>query len=213
MDVDRGDIALVRTRMERAELGEGHFEDWMDWPVHWSGIWVGALGALALALIFGLVGIAVGAHQAGPARALARPSDFGTPALIFSVLGAFFSFVLGGWIAGRLTGLRNAERGALHGAIVWLVSIPIFLLMAAFGATSLFGGWYGGLAGTPIWVTPSATIVDPVTLAAARNSALGALTAMLIGLIGAVLGGWMASGEPMMIARRAERDRELQRAA
>jgi len=30
-----------------------------------------------------------------------------------------------------------------------------------------------------------------------RNSALGALTALLLGLVGSVIGGWMASGEPM----------------
>jgi len=31
----------------------------------------------------------------------------------------------------------------------------------------------------------------------ARNGALGALTALLLGLVGSVVGGWMASGEPM----------------
>jgi hypothetical protein len=33
----------------------------------------------------------------------------------------------------------------------------------------------------------------------ARNSALTAITALLLGLVGAVLGGWLASGEPMSI--------------
>ena len=28
-------------------------------------------------------------------------------------------------------------------------------------------------------------------------AALGALTALLLGLVGSVIGGWMASGEPM----------------
>jgi len=30
-----------------------------------------------------------------------------------------------------------------------------------------------------------------------RNTAIGAATALLLGLMGAVVGGWMASGEPM----------------
>jgi hypothetical protein len=30
-----------------------------------------------------------------------------------------------------------------------------------------------------------------------RNSALGAVTALLLGLMGSVIGAWMASGEPM----------------
>jgi uncharacterized membrane protein YeaQ/YmgE (transglycosylase-associated protein family) len=32
---------------------------------------------------------------------------------------------------------------------------------------------------------------------ATRNSAIGAVTALLLGLMGSVIGGWMASGEPM----------------
>ncbi|HEV8058479.1 MAG TPA: hypothetical protein VGP68_01320 [Gemmataceae bacterium] len=34
---------------------------------------------------------------------------------------------------------------------------------------------------------------------AVRNSALGAVTALLLGLVGSVLGGWMACGEPMSL--------------
>lgn len=32
---------------------------------------------------------------------------------------------------------------------------------------------------------------------AARNSALGAITALLLGLIGSVIGGWLGSRKPM----------------
>lgn len=172
-------------------------ERWMRWPVYWSAIWVGALAALGVALLFGLAGIALGAHQVGPAVRVTRWSDIGLGALIFSVVGAFFSFVVGGWVATRIAGLRQSEPGMLHGAIVWLVAVPLLLLLAALGAGTFFGGWYGGLAGTPIWVTPPAVPVDPAAATAARNAALGALTALLLGLVGSVIGGWMASGEPM----------------
>jgi hypothetical protein len=40
---------------------------------------------------------------------------------------------------------------------------------------------------------------DPNAAAAARNAALGAVTGLLIGLVGSVIGGWMASGEPMTL--------------
>jgi hypothetical protein len=40
----------------------------------------------------------------------------------------------------------------------------------------------------------------------ARNTALGALTALLLGLVGSVLGGWMASGEPMSFTHYRKRD-------
>lgn len=182
------------------------------WPVYWSAIWVGALSALALALIFGLIGTAIGAHQIG--KKVVQLSDLSLGGLIFSVAGAFFSFVVGGWVAGKIAGLRFAETAALHGTIVWLVTLPALLVLAAFGAGSFFGGWYGGLAGTPVWATSSTVTADPSAAMAARNSALGAVTALLIGLIGSLIGGWMASGEPMSLTyRRAEEEhREPQRA-
>lgn len=39
-----------------------------------------------------------------------------------------------------------------------------------------------------------------------RNMALGAVAALLIGLMGAVIGGWMASGEPMSFTYYRRRD-------
>ena len=41
-----------------------------------------------------------------------------------------------------------------------------------------------------------------------RNSALAAAVAMLLGLLGATLGGWMASGEPMTLGHYRRRTAE-----
>jgi hypothetical protein len=167
--------------------------------VSWSAIWVGALAALAVALIIGLIGIAVGAHQLGPDARLVSWRKVQMLTLVFSVCGAFFSFVVGGWAAGKILGSPRSEASVLHGAIVWLVTLPLFLVLASLGAANLFGSWYGGLAGTPVWVTPTTAMVDPQTAAIAKNAALGALVALLVGLTGGVIGGWLASGEPMTL--------------
>jgi hypothetical protein len=183
-------------------------ETWVPWPVSWSAIWVGALATIALALLFGLVGIALGLHLLGPSGRIVDWHKFGIGALIFSVCGAFFSGVVGGWVAGKVAGILRSEPAMLHGAIVWLVTVPLLLALAALGAGSYFGGWYGGLAGQAVWATPPSVpgpALEPAARAAAeqeaarvaRNSALGAVTALLLGLVGSVLGGWMASGEPM----------------
>ena len=42
---------------------------------------------------------------------------------------------------------------------------------------------------------------------ATRNAALGAVTALLLGLVGSVIGGWMASGEPMTFSYDRTRNR------
>jgi len=183
--------------MER-ELEPG----WRPWPV-WSAVWVGALSALAVGLVIGLIGYAIGAHQLTAPRTM----TFGNVRLlttIFSVAGAFFAFVVGGWVAGRILGARRAEPAILHGVIAWLVTVPLMLLLGAVGASAMWGGWYGGLVASPVWMaTPPTT---PEIAAAVRNGALAAVAALLLGLVGSVIGGWMASGEPMMLGHYRRRD-------
>ncbi len=174
--------------------------EWTRWPVAWSAIWVGALTALAVGLIIGLLGFAVGANE------VSRYVDWKKLSLItavFSIGGAFFAFVAGGWTAARIAGIRRSEPAILHGAIVWLVALPLLLALAAVGASG-FGGWYGGLSGMS-WTAAAAS--DPDLATATRNNALATAVALLLGLVGAVLGGWMASGEPMTFTHYRKRDR------
>jgi hypothetical protein len=172
------------------------YDNWRPWPI-WSAVWVGALSAVAVGLIIGLIGFAVGAHQ----MAAPRFTTWKTITLIgsiFNIAGAFFAFVVAGWVAARIAGLRRAETAMLHGAVAWLVTIPLMLLFAALGATGHWGGWYAGLIGTPVWAT-AVPALDPEVAKAARNAALVTVIALLLGLVGAVLGGWLASGEPMSL--------------
>jgi hypothetical protein len=197
------DEAVLSAEIHEREIQIGLGTDTVrPWFVHWAAVWVGALTAVAMVLIVGLAGIALGAHQTG-AR-IVKWSDVGLAALIFSVAGSFFSFVVGGWVAGKIAGVRRAETASLHGAIVWIVTVPLVLVLAALGAGSYFGGWYSGLVGTPSWVTSPAA-ADPNAAAVARNGALGALTVLLLGLMGSVLGGWLASGEPMTLTNQCKR--------
>lgn len=175
---------------------------WRPWLV-WSAVWVGALSALAVGLIIGLIGFAIGAHQLTAPRA-ATFHNVRLVTTIFNVAGAFFAFVVGGWVAARFVNARRAEAAILHGVVAWLVTIPAMLLLSAAGAGVMFGGWYGGLVAGPAWVAiPPMT---PELAAAVRNGAVTALLALLLGLIGSVLGGWLASGEPMTWTHHRRRD-------
>lgn len=177
--------------------------EWTRWPVAWSAIWVGTLTALAVGLIIGLLGFALGAHE------VSRYVDWKKVrlvTLVFSIGGAFFAFVAGGWTAARIAGIRRSEPAILHGSIVWLLALPLLLVLAALGASAHFGGWYAGLAATPSWVS-TAVPPDPDLATATRNNAVATVIALLVGLIGAVIGGWMASGEPMTFTHHRKRDR------
>jgi hypothetical protein len=187
-------------------------EVWRAWPVSWTGVWVGTLTSLAVLVLLGLIGVAVGSHLIGPSPRVLSWHEFGFLALAFSVASAFFSFAAGGWVAAKVAGIARAEPAMLHGAIAWLVAVPALVVLAGLGGNSFLGPWYGGLAGTPAWTKASApkTTIAPEDEAAkkeaedaaraTRNSALGAVTALLLGLVGSVIGGWMASGEPMHFA-------------
>lgn len=181
-------------------------ESWVAWPVYWSAVWVGALAALAAALVIGLIGTAVGAHVVN-ADPWVELTKVGFWTLVFSVVAAFFAFVGGGWVAGKIAGIRRSETAMLHGAIVWLVAVPLLAAMLYMGAGSSFGGWYGGVTGRPTWAVVQEKNGNRTMTAqqrenaakVARNTATGAVTALLLGLVGAVLGGWLASGEPMSV--------------
>ena len=204
------DMAGERVRVEEVttvSYGAAR-EAFFPWPLAWSAVWVGTLSAVALALLFGLVAIAVGAHRVGQPFGTWR--EVGFLALILSVFGSFLAFVLGGWVAAKVAGVRRSETAMLHGAIVWLVAVPILMVLASMGAVSYLGGWYGGLAGLPPAAAAQAyaTAQDPAAVMAARNAALAAVTALLLGLMGGVVGGWMGSGEPMTFTHyRTRRDR------
>jgi hypothetical protein len=161
---------------------------WTPWRVNWSAIWVGALAALAAAIVLGLLGTAIGASAA---RSLSWSAVTKLDVAV-AVLGAFFAFVVGGWTTVKVAGIPYAEPAILHATIAWLVALPVMLVLLALGAGSAFGGWYGGIAGPPS-VAAGAVVVE----VSVRATALASLTTILVGLIGSVIGGWIASGEPM----------------
>jgi hypothetical protein len=215
---------------------EAMFEHWAHWPLHWSGVIAGALAAIAIIIIVGLIGVAVGASAAGPDHRVVDLKKLAWGALILSVVGAFFSYIVGGWVAAKIAGLLRREIAMLHGAIVWLASIPVLLVLAGIGAGGFMGGWFGGLANdaagvrsTPPFERPEAPAPNASTEARAKYladqaayeekvhdwhqetpkavqiSALGAVSGLLLGLIGAVLGGWLGSGELMNFGCQAAR--------
>jgi MFS family permease len=179
-----------------------HESEWTRWPIAWSAVWVGALTALAVGLIIGLIGFALGANEAAHYVDWKKMRLIGA---IFSVGGAFFAAVAGGWTAARIAGIRRSEPAMLHGAISFLVTLPLLLALAGLGVAGHWGGWYGGLASIPAF-NPNAA-PDPDLARATRNNAVATAVALLLGLVGSVIGGWMASGEPMTFTHYKTRDR------
>jgi uncharacterized membrane protein len=173
---------------------------WTPWPVSWSPVILGALVSVVAAVLFGLVGTGIGAHKAGLEGRITTWSGVGFASLAFAVFSSFFAFVIGAWTAARLGGIRRSEPAMVHGAITWVIGVFLLFVLAALGS-GFFYGWFAGLAPAPLVPSVPGQPIDPGAAIAARNGALAAAMALIIGLIGAVVGGWMASGEPMMLGR------------
>src|SRR5262252_3062786 len=103
---------VVRSHIEAVEAVVVRSEGWTAWPVSWSGIWVGALSALAAAAIFGLIGIAIGAHELGTAGQITKWSDVTRASVVVAVFAAFLAFVIGGWVSVKIAGIRVSEPAA-----------------------------------------------------------------------------------------------------
>lgn len=172
------------------------------WSVSWSAVWIGALAAFAAITVLGLYSTAIGINSLSGIQDFSTWHEVTLVDLVAAICGMFFSYVIGGWVAGKITGARLAEPAILHGAIAWLVTIPMLLAFLAIGAGKTFGGWYTGIAGAMNSAPASAAMLSPL---AVRHTATAAATALLIGLIGAVLGGWMACGEPMSLTHHKKR--------
>jgi hypothetical protein len=89
-------MAVAQSRV-REELDGYHgdvaaelvYEKCVHWPVNWSAVWVGALASLVAVLVFGLIGVAIGAHLLGPEHRVVDLRKLGIGALVFSVCSFF----------------------------------------------------------------------------------------------------------------------------
>ncbi len=95
----------------------GSFGTWVR--VHWGAVIAGALLALGVHIVLGLVGAALGlAAQPANSRAL------GAGAAIWALITPFVATLLGAWLAIRLSGNRDDRpSGYVHGILVWCIGL------------------------------------------------------------------------------------------
>jgi hypothetical protein len=111
--------------------------------ISWGAILAGTIAALAVQLLFTLLGISIGAWVADPARGTEGMRGIGTGAGIWALVSFIIALFCGGWIAGRMAGLVNKLDGMLEGFLVWsAVTALSFMLL-----TSTIGNILGGAAG------------------------------------------------------------------
>jgi hypothetical protein len=184
--------------------------------VHWGPIVAGLLTALTALLLLNLLGLAIGLTTINAGTAAAQggpPADAGRNSAIWAGISGIVSFLLGGYVAGRTAALFNRGWGALNGALVFMLAVPLILWLAGQGLGTVLGSLgnlSGALASNP-GVTQAAQgaagqaqaaaqTVQPIDVAraaeAARNTAWGTLAGSLLGLAASAFGGWLGTRHP-----------------
>jgi hypothetical protein len=107
--------------------------------VRWGPIIAGLFTALSALALLGVLGLAIGfsSYDAND-----RLRNFGIGAGVWGAVSALLAFFIGGMIAARTAAVAGRNNGALQGAMVWVVAIPLLLwtVSSMIGATARTAG-------------------------------------------------------------------------
>jgi hypothetical protein len=193
--------------------------------VHWGPIIAGLLTAFTTLLLLSLLGLAVGLTTVNVGTAAAQgspPPDVGRNSAIWAAISGIVAFLLGGYVAGRTAAIFSRGWGALNGALVFMLAVPLILWLAGQGLGTVLGSLgnlSGALASNPSaaqaaqgaagQAQAAAQSVQPVDVAraaeGARNTAWGALGGSLVALVASTLGGYLGTRHPMATERTTKR--------
>src|SRR5918994_561219 len=110
--------------------------------VRWGPIVAGLATALTSLLMLSLLGLAIGLTVVNAGDAAAQggaPNGLGRNSAIWGAISGLIAFFLGGWMAGRSAAVFDRGWGALNGALVFLVAVPITLWLASMGLGAIMG--------------------------------------------------------------------------
>jgi hypothetical protein len=172
--------------------------------VRWGPVLAGVFTALTTMVALALLGAAIGltAMNAGTAAIQGgAPPDAGRNAAVWGAISAIIAFLWGGYVAGRSSAVFDRTWGALNGALVFLIAVPVGLWLAGQG--------FGAITGTmtnlsmALGVNPvasaqqAASNMTPYDVAQAagraRTAAVVSLLGMTCGFVAAGVGGAMGT--------------------
>jgi hypothetical protein len=121
----------------------------ISWPAVFAALAVG----IAVQLLLTLAGFAVGVIAAG--RGVGPSETITLAAAAWSAISMLIAALLGGYVAGRASGLRRTGDGVMHGLVSWAASTVLYALLATTAIGGLTTGLFGLLA--PSMMSTAAT--------------------------------------------------------
>lgn len=120
-----------------------------SYRISWGAVFAGVIMGLAVQILLGSLGVAIGASTVDPTQEANPLAGLGTGAAIWLFVSTLVAYYFSGWIAGRMAGVPAKSDGALHGLLTWGVSTVLTLVLltgAIGGAVSGIGKMLGGAA-------------------------------------------------------------------
>ncbi|MDB5647422.1 PhnA-like protein [Methylobacterium sp.] len=114
--------------------------------VSWGAIFAGAVAALVAQMILNMVGLGIGLSTLNPTGTdTPSASSLSTGAGLWWVGSGIVASLIGGFLAGRLSGKPVGSTSGYHGLISWAVTtlVIVYLLTSAVGG--ILGGAFGGI--------------------------------------------------------------------
>lgn len=109
-------------------------------PMLWGAVFAGAVIAVVVQLLFGVLGLAIGASTINPLQEVNPVDGIAIGAGIFWVVSSIISLFVGGFAAGSLVAMQETRTRALHGLTMWGIATILFFLLLSSGVGHIIGG-------------------------------------------------------------------------
>lgn len=102
----------------------------------WGAVFAGLVTAIALQVVLTVLGLAIGLGAWDPSEGF---GGIGTGVWVWALVSALASLFAGGVVTGRLAGILTPGDGALHGLLMWGLSLLVGLWLVGSGAGFVLG--------------------------------------------------------------------------
>lgn len=178
--------------------------------VTWGAIIAGTVAVISAQVLFATLGLAIGLSI--PVTA-ATAEGMGIFAGIWWLVTGLIALFIGGWVAGHFTATGREIDASLHGVMTWALATTLSVLFVTAWGGMLAGGAIGAMAddvmpqqatqATAAQATPAPQEgqIEEMTDTAA-GAAWWTFFALLLGLIAAGIGGFVANPQDTSSDRR-----------
>ncbi len=115
--------------------------------ISWAAIFAGLVVAIVIEMVLSVLGISIGATVVNPMSDSTTARNLGIGEAIWFLVVSIISLFIGGWVAGRSSGLARGGEGALHGLVTWSAATLVTVFLVASGLGALLSGASGIVQG------------------------------------------------------------------